>query len=220
MEYNNKYISFWFKKWFALTFEVCGYFDNRPRININLFFFYLVIKLPFENNWTDECDPPSWWIRISGESLVILLWGKWNMNWWNRSLYFNFPFVTKEFIRRSMLLKDWSWEYEGKRGNKNFWDDDIWKGKRMEWEYLFTDKFDWSKIPTSLYIEEMEWRPKWFTWTPLFKKVKRYIEVEFSEEVWKRKWSWKGWTIGCSYTLLKWEDPIDCIKRMENDRNF
>jgi len=30
-EYNNKYISFWFKKWFALTFEVCGYFDNRPR---------------------------------------------------------------------------------------------------------------------------------------------------------------------------------------------
>ena len=220
MEYNNKYISFWFKKWFTLTFDICGYFDNRPRININLFFFYLVIKLPFENNWTDECDPPSWWIRISGEALVILLWGKWNMNWWNRSLYFNFPFVTKKFILRSILLKDWSWEHELNRGSKNFWDDNIWKGKRMEWEYLFTDKFDWSKIPTSLYIEEMEWRPKWLTWTPLFKKVRRYIEVEFSEEVWWRKWSWKWWTIGCSYNLIEWENPIDCIKRMENDRNF
>jgi hypothetical protein len=29
----------------------------------------------------------------------------------------------------------------------------------------------------------MEWRRKWLMWTPLFNDVRRYIEIEFSEEV-------------------------------------
>jgi len=36
----------------------------------------------------------------------------------------------------------------------------------------------------------------------------------------KGKGSWKGGCIGCSYDLLVNEAPMECIKRMERDRNF
>ncbi len=75
-------------------------------------------------------------------------------------------------------------------------------------------------IPTTIYVEEREWRPKWLKWTRLFAKTKKTIDINFSKECGKGKGSWKGGTIGCGYKLLPNEHPLDCIKRMEKEEKF
>ena len=50
--------------------------------------------------------------------------------------------------------------------------------------------------------------------------VRRYIEIDFKDEVGHEKGSWKGGVMGCSYDLLPDESPMDCIKRMEKERRF
>ena len=75
-------------------------------------------------------------------------------------------------------------------------------------------------IPCKYWVEDREWRPKWLTWTGLFKYVKKYIEIEFDNEVGKKKGSWKGGCIGCSYDLKPGETAEECIKRMEKEREF
>lgn len=135
--------------------------------------------------------------------------------WWT----WHIPFVTKDWVRTSILLKDDTWEHETKGNHKSFYNDE-WKQKQKSWTYDFTDKYDGTIIPTTIYVDEREWRPKWLKWTSLFAKTRRTIDVHFSKEVGKEKGSWKGGTIGCSYELLPNEHPLDCLKRMEKERKF
>ena len=204
---------------FDISYESCGYFDNRPRINLDLIFFSLTIILPFRNEWTDECDSPKWGISIHNNTFWIYRGGKGNCNGGNKWWTWNIPFVTKNWVRTSILLKDDTWEHETKGNHKEFYDDE-WKQKQKSWTYNFTDKYDGEIIPTTIYVEEREWRPKWLQFTSLFSEKRRTIDVHFSKEVGKRKGSWKGGTIGCSYRLNRKEDPIDCLKRMEKEREF
>jgi len=217
--YKGKWIIFYFAKNFDVSFEICGYFDNRSRINLDLFFFNLTIILPFRNKWTDECIAPKWGIAIHNNTFWIYKGGKGNMNGGNKWWTWNIPFITKDWIKTSILLKDDTWEHEVKGSRKDFYNDN-WKQKQKSWSYDYTDKYDGEIIPTTIYVEEREWRPKWLKWTKLFADVNRTIDVHFSKECGKRKNSWKGGTIGCRYTLLPNEKPIDCLKRMEKERNF
>lgn len=59
------------------------------------------------------------------------------------------------------------------------------------------------------------WRP----WIP-FSKYWRYADIDFNDEVGERSGSWKGGTIGCSYTIEKGETPEQCLRRMERERKF
>lgn len=95
-----------------------------------------------------------------------------------------------------------------------------WKEKQKSWTYDFTDKYDGEVIPIIIYVEEREWRRKWLKWTNLFSNISRTIDVHFSKECGKKKGSWKGGVIGCSYPLLKNEEPLDCLKRMEKERDL
>lgn len=110
--FKNEWITFYWTRRFNITFEICGYFDNRPRINISLIFFDLTLIFPFRNKWTDECDPPQWGIAIHGNTFWIYRGGKGNSNggskWWT----WNIPFFTKDWVRTSILLKDDTWEHE------------------------------------------------------------------------------------------------------------
>jgi len=56
-------------------------------------------------------------------------------------------------------------------------------------------------------------------WLP-FRKLSRYIDISFSDEVGERSGSWKGGVLGCSYEMLKNETPLDTLRRMERERNF
>ena len=91
-----------------------------------------------------------------------------------------------------------------------------------KYKYDYQASYDGEMIPCTYWVEEREWRRKWFTWCNLkwFKKVNRYIEISFEKEVGKGKESWKGGCMGCSYTLKPGESPQECIRRMEEERKF
>ena len=74
--YESKWIIFYWTKNFDVSFEICGYFDNRPRINLDLFLFNLTLILPFRNKWTDECDAPKWGVAIHNNTFWIYRGGK------------------------------------------------------------------------------------------------------------------------------------------------
>lgn len=226
-EFKSKYLIFYFVNRFNISFELCGYFDNRPRINICLVFFSLTLILPFTNKWTDECDPPQWGIAIHNNTFWIYRGGKGNMNDGNKWWTWNIPFLTKEWVRTSILLNPPSesyehmefWEHETWGNKKDFWKDE-WKEKQKSWTYNYTDSFDGEVIPTTIYVEEREWRRKWLGWTKLFAQVSRTIDVHFSKECGKGKGSWKGGTLGCGYNLIPNETPLECLMRMEKERKF
>ena len=127
-EFNSKYLDFWFWSYPELTFSICGYFDNRPRITISIGIFHLTLKFPFRNKWTDECDPPKWGVAYHGQTLFIHRGGKGNMNgggkWWS----FYAPW-SWQWYRTSYLRKDGSWENEYKKDKRCLW--------RSEWDNLW-----------------------------------------------------------------------------------
>ncbi len=204
---------------FDISYESCGYFDNRPRINLDLIFFSLTIVLPFFNDWTDECDSPKWGVSIHSNTLWVYKGGRGNMGGGNRWWTWEIPFVSHTFIRHSILLNDGTWDHNYKGDDKKYWDDP-WKDKQMSWTYDYTDKYDGEVIPTKIYVEEREWRPKWLTWTKYFAKTRRVIDIDFSKECGKRKGSWKGGVLGCSYEILPNETPLMCLMRMEKERDL
>jgi hypothetical protein len=217
---DQNWLIFYWKWGFDISFELCGYFDNRPRINLDLLFFSLSLVLPFRNKWNDECDPPKWGIAIHHGTFWVYRGGKGNWNGGNRWWTWDIPFITKEWVRTSILLEDGTWEHETpKDRNKNFYKKE-WKSKQKSWTYDYTDSYDGEIIPTTIYVDEREWRPKWLKWTSLFGKVRRTIDIHFSKECGRRKGEWKGGTLGCGYDLLPGEEPLDCLKRMERERKF
>lgn len=69
----------------------------------------------------------------------------------------------------------------------------------------------------TIRVEEMEWRRWWLPW----RHVWRGIEVEFDDEVGERTGSWKGGTLGCGYEFKdSTETPLECLRRMEAEREF
>lgn len=56
-------------------------------------------------------------------------------------------------------------------------------------------------------------------WLP-YKQERRYISVDFSEEVGEQSGSWKGGVMGCSFDMLPGESPADALGRMERERVF
>lgn len=72
----------------------------------------------------------------------------------------------------------------------------------------------------TISVTEREWRWRWFSWLAWPRKVRRSIEIEFSDEVGERTGSWKGGVTGCGYDLRPTETPWDCLRRMEAERKF
>lgn len=242
-EYYERWFNF-YPKWSkpSLLITKSYYFDPRPKIItevttiimlIGVFFTgfslwsliwipfifkswgELYITLPFDSGIKESCEYNQYGFYFYGESSIfdnfIISHGK-------ESKFFYMPW-SLTWYRTSILLKDDTWEHESRESRKNFYEDK-WKDKQKVWSYDYLDKYDYTRIPTKIYIKKREWRRRWLMKVPFFNLVNTTIDVHFSKEVGSRKGSWKGGTIGCSYKLLKNEDPIECIKRMELNRKF
>lgn len=70
----------------------------------------------------------------------------------------------------------------------------------------------------TIQAEEREWR--WIWRASPVRRVRRYIDVKFSDEVGDRSGSWKGGVIGCGYEMRDGENPINTLRRMERERVF
>lgn len=233
--YNSKYLIFYFARVFDISFELCGYFDNRPRINLDLFFFSLTLILPFRNKWTDECDSPKWGIAFHNETFWIYRGGKGNDGGGNKWWTIDAPWKL-EWVRTSFLRKDNTWEHESKGQRKSFYDTK-WNGILWSETYPYTyilnsNYYEADRLgkafntanrqyrQATLKVSEREWRPNWTRKIPIFRKISKSIDIEFDDEVGERTGSWKGGTIGCSYEMRKNETPEQCLRRMEIERRF
>lgn len=72
----------------------------------------------------------------------------------------------------------------------------------------------------TVYESRMAWRRKWFGWSKLFERERRYVGFTFSDEVGERSGSWKGGVIGSSETMLTGETVEQTFRRMERERKF
>lgn len=219
--YESKYLIFYWGWHFDISFELCGYFDNRPRINLDLIFFSLTLIFPFRNSWTDECDPPKWGIAIHGNIFWIYRGGKGNMNggnkWWTMYMPWSY-----QWVRTSNLRKDGTWEHERKNDRKDFYKDEwkkiIWN-ETYPYIYILKSGVVQERLAT-IKVEEREWRWHWLKWIPITKKIRKTISVDFNDEVGERTGSWKGGTLGCGYDMLPGETPLATLRRMEKERKF
>ena len=67
--------------------------------------------------------------------------------------------------------------------------------------------------------EEREWRMKWFTWLPLFRKIQRTVDCDSDVELGERAGSWKGGRIGWSCEWRKDESMKQAFYRWYKNWN-
>lgn len=216
---------------FELSFAKCDYFDGRPTITIELLFWHIVFHLPWINkNWTDECDPPQYGIAIHHNTLWIYRGGKGNLNGGNKWWTWDIPFITWNFYGHYIMGKNGKWidvtnrDYYYKEVGYIDWreqeisDED---SPAMIYYGKWTDGYDGSIIDAKYRVEKRIWRPKWLTWTKLFQKQRKEIEVCFKDEVGSRKGSWKGGVVGAGHTFKDdKETPEECFRRMNYEKNW
>lgn len=82
--------------------------------------------------------------------------------------------------------------------------------------FAFED-FDGQRLTASTRIEEREWHfgTGWFKWLSLFRrpKIRRSLDIKFSDEVGRDKGSWKGGTIGTGIEMTATELHESAFRR-------
>jgi hypothetical protein len=204
-------------------YNVAGYFDERPMLNLHLGWGDLFIHLPFKTGIL-ECDPPRWGVYWYDSSLWFVFGNapkEHSSQITSRMYYLDAPWKF-EWYRTSIFLKNGTWETESRGNRKEFWHD--------KWDYLvYEEQHPYTyvlnngnvqKVLARVRIKEMEWRRKWLPFTQLFNRVRRSIDVQFSDEVGERAGTWKGGCYGCGYDMLPGETAEQTLRRMEKERKF
>lgn len=94
---------------------------------------------------------------------------------------------------------------------------------RAEWIYPYTYKLNSGQLQhreATVSVQRWKRRRRWLRWTSLLERKPRELAIEFSDEVGERSGSWKGGCIGCGYTMLAGETPLQTLRRMERERKF
>ncbi len=200
--FRNKWIEI--TRGFNFAYEVSQYHE-RYTLVVTLIYFTFYIGLPnfgYDFNKWDRGWGLYWF-----ESAILWKWGQktwcWRMPWdW-------------EHVRHEVMFSDGL-----KKPVGDSWD--LNDGRIVD-VYPYTYKLKNGIIQNreaTVYIEEREWRWRWFRWLRWPRLIRRSISVDFNDEVGERTGSWKGGTIGCGYDLLPGESAYKCLRRMEKQRVF
>ena len=231
---------------FHLCYELAGYFSPRPVLQIYFIWGKLFLTMPwhhykkierektikekradklntiagkkikkvYQKVTYDECEPPRYGIYFYMNQFGI--------NYGTKTKLFDLPWALT-WIRTSALRKDGNWEHDIKGSSKNFWDDNIWGDilfkETYPYKYIKKDGTEQNTLAT-IKVEEREWRWKWFKWLKITQKIRREIDIQFSNEIGERVGSYKGGVLGTGYEMKKNETPYETLKRMENERRF
>lgn len=179
------------------------YFSQRYSINVSFIWGAFHIKLPIKTKIEPSCGWLSYGFHIC-ENTLVFRWGDIYKSW-------GIPFVSYVFDGHTVIDQDGEW-IDG----SNSWDNDLIKRDRFDYVYTLCSGEVQKRIATC-HVSRRQWHRKW---APLFKLVRKEIEVEFSGEVGERSGGWKGGTIGCGYEMLDGEGVEQCLRRMESERKF
>lgn len=167
------------------------------------------IPLPFKARRKPEDMCEGWGISLAERSIYIKRGTKYK--------FVRLPWDWQH-VRHEVLRPDGTWTpYVG------CWERDKEPDGRQVWtapyHYVLKNGTVQERTAT-VYVEEREWRWRWFTRLPWPRMIRRSISVEFDGEVGERTGSWKGGCIGCGYDMLLEEHPLETLKRMERERIF
>ena len=228
--------------------EKAGYFDERPQLHASVTQLIALLALPFAIQYSfwfllalplvlfgwgtlyirlpiktgiQDCESAAWGFNYHGNTIWIYIGGGGNFSGGKKWKTFTMPWEYT-WVRTSLLLSDQkSWEHETPKKRESFYTDK-WKDPNVVFikTLPYLDKYDNTSLLATIRVEEREWRRRFLKWTKMFSKTRKTIAIEFSSEVGKRKGSWKGGCVGCSYDILPGETPFECLKRMEKERKF
>lgn len=215
----------WYVGWKSpdveFTYRTSGYHYSNAEIHISMFGWHSMFRLPWShknnNNW--DIDDKTYGVFIYN-NVLYRCWGQKIKSWELPFVSYGNAYRWERYTGKPELYLVSSYEKEN-------WETHPYKMKCQDgcqepttWTYDYTDPYDGTVVPCKFWVEEMEWRPKWLKWTKRFSKIKRFIEIEFSQEMGSKKDTWKGGTVGCGYNLLSDEHPEECIQRMEKEYKF
>lgn len=196
--------------------------DGDWSLHIHLPWPNIYLKLPFLPSREPKEQMLDSWSFSLFEDAIHLHWG-------HRTKIIHLPW-SLDWHRTSVLLPDGrGWRHELARRPKPplgtdtdgyFLDRDL---PRWSEEYPFRYVLRSGEVQertATVSIEEREWRRRGWRWLPLFRRVRRSIDVQFSDEVGERTGSWKGGTVGCGYELRPHETPRECLLRMQEERKL
>lgn len=136
---------------------------------------------------------------------------------WNKHL----PWTQWRHVRHSLygLNGEHYWTFPNRRhflGNEQ-WEKDRAKEDACPVVKFEFEDYDGKRIIATSKIEEREWLfgEGWFKWLSIFRnpKIRRSLDLKFSEEVGPEKGSWKGGTIGHGIDMLPGELHEEAFKR-------
>ena len=191
-------------KGFDFCFKLSQYHETRTLI-FSIVYFTFFLSLPNREPKNQDGWDYSWGIYWF-ESTLNFNWGAFHKCW--------FAPWSWEHVRHEVLYP------EGMKKPTVSWD--ISDGRIIE-VHPYTYKLKnggKQNVQATIYVEEREWRWKWFTWSPFPKLVQKSININFDGEVGERAGTWKGGTVGCGYDMLKNENMSETLKRMERERVF
>lgn len=198
----------------GIALELCLFGDGGHfSLAIHAFRIQTYIRLPFLNRWAHEPAEimESWGFSYSPECGLHLRWG-------NKYKIITMPW--RDWIHISHDVRrptgQWvpfvgSWEH-GKAPDGR-------ATEVHEYHYLLRSGEKQDRLAT-IHVERRRWRLKWLRWTSRFQKERHSIDVTFNEEVGEGTGSWKGGCTGCGYDLKPGETPLECLRRMEQERRF
>lgn len=234
--FKSKYFQIWKSHMFGISFHMCGYNDyDYPELCIGFLFLEFMFIIPIKTKYHDEWSAPTYEFYIF-ENALTLKWKRKTILWWQ------LPFFTWEHMKHKAEchINVYKPEIVGYISTDILEDD----GKSyQENETInkikvpYKDSYDGEVVNATIWKEYRIWKRKWLTWLPFKepdeyfdKKLPKwlwwtesrrdYIEIEFDKGVGRRKNTWKGGCIGCSYDLLPNEGAIDCLLRMEKEKQF
>jgi len=187
----------------------------------------LYISLPIRTGIQD-CDSPCYGFDYHNDIIWIGIGGIEGSEGQTKWITFEMPW-SLSWIRTSTKIKDGSWFHETEN-NRVHWEEDEkcvivgsyeWlEANKWQETHPFFDKYDNTTVIATIGVTEREWRALWFKWTSLFAKKRKTINVRFDKAVGEGKGSWKGGTFGCGHQMKMNETPLECLKRMENEKEF
>ena len=204
------------------------YFDQRYAINFALGWGKFMVRLPFKTKLKEGCDMPRYGVAVHSDTFWIYKGGYYDESIGqvqdrNSSWSWYLPFFAWEFDWHKIKGKDGNWRTMGRgrlgeRSGIDSWD--FRKESAYTEVHPYTYKLKSGVVQertATCTVEERKWHRKWF---PFLTKLHRVIDIEFNEEVGERSGSWKGGVLGCSYPLQQNESVLQCLKRMEVEREL
>lgn len=157
-------------------------------------------------NWYEETFEREYGFCLSDGHLVLYLGAQTHDSATTQDWSCFLPWTQWRHVRRSFYGVDG--ELFGTAPERD-WDAEYAMANACPTVAFVFDDYDGQRITATTRIEEREWRfgTGWFRWLSLFRrpKVRRDLDIRFSDEVGPEKGSWKGGTVGHGIEMLPGE---------------